>query len=253
MSAPDTTLAPLPFLTGLVVCQDSGATLARCLESLSFCDERIVVDGGSRDNTPDIISNFADMSAVRPYIGANDQKEYARSLARGEWVLNVDSDEWISPALAEEILYAIRQETPDGYRIPVRSWLNGRWLRRGGWYPNCQKRLFRRERGYWDTRHEPHDRVVLAGNWGRLTCPIEHEPADSIVTLERKARRYGQQAAHTLKAAGYHTDPLSARLRPWWRYVRSYVLKGGFLDRHTGHDLARIAYLEGVEKYRFWR
>jgi glycosyltransferase involved in cell wall biosynthesis len=242
-----------PKLSALVICQDSAATLARCLESLAFCDEIIVVDGGSHDQSVEIAKQFTDIVFSRPYVGTNDQKEFARQQAKGEWVLNLDSDEWATPLLEKEIREATKSTKTPGFQIPVRSVVGGRWLKHGGWYPNLQKRLYKTNFGFWDSSVEPHDCVRLAGSWGRLVTPIEHEPGKTLEDLERKALNYGECAGRRLFEQGRHIDPLSARVRPLWRYVRSYIFKGGFLDREWGHALARHAYLEGREKYRHWR
>ncbi len=236
-------------LSAVVICQNEAARLAACLESLAFCDEIVVVDGGSRDETVAIARRFTDRVFERPYRGTNDQKEHARRLATGVWVLNLDADETVPPALADEIRVAIRLNRSTGYRIPVKTYLGGHWLRHNGYFPNLQRRLFIRERAVWDRSREPHDRVCLEGRWGKLTTPIEHATADSFGELEAKACRYGAQAAERMAETGRKVSTLDAWFRPRWRFVRSYLFKGGFLDREFGWKLARLQMLEGKIKY----
>ena len=242
-----------PTLSAIVICQDEESRIGRCLSSLRFCDEIVVVDGKSRDKTVEEARRFTDRVIVRPYSGTNNQKEFARRKTGGDWVLNVDADEVIPAGLAEDILAAIRAGRHIGYRIPVRTRVGGRCLRRNGCFPGYQKRLFLRESGFWDDSIEPHDRVVLGGRWGRLKHAIEHESAGSLDELEAKALGYGRMAGRSLARRGRRIDPVSAAFRPLWRFFRSYILKGGFLEGRLGLRLALIHYMEGREKYAVLR
>jgi len=242
-----------PTLSALVICQNEERWIARCLLSLAFCDEIIVVDGGSMDRTNEIAKRFTDNVISRPYTGTNDQKEFARQQAQGKWVLNLDADEMVPNELADEITQTLSRATSAGYRIPIKTHLGGKWLRHNGYFPGYQKRLFLREQGCWVTDREPHDHVELSGRWGKLSDSIHHDTADTLDELEAKALRYGDMAGHKLAHDGKVIDPLSAHVRPWWRFVRSYVFKHGFLDGSRGVKLAKLHYLEGREKYRVVR
>jgi len=238
------------MLSALVICQNEAARLKRCLKSLSFCDEIVVVDGGGTDNSVAIAEALGGRVFRRPYIGTNDQKEFARQQARGEWVLNIDADEWVSSRLAEEIRAAVRSGKEAGYRLPVRTRVGGVWLKTNGYWPGWQKRLFRRDAGRWDASREPHDHVFLDGRWSTLRTPIEHDTAANLDELEAKALRYGRMAKEKRAARGLWPTRLQRVARPVWRFLRSYVFKGGFFAGRLGLRLALIHYREGAEKYR---
>src|SRR5262245_30640551 len=136
----------VPSLSVIVITKNEAAKIADCLDSLAFCDERIVVDCGSDDDT--VARALAHGARVEhhPFAGVGGQKNYALSLASGELVLSGDADERVWPALAAEIATAIGQTGADGYEMPRSSSFLGRVMRHSGWYPDYVLRVFRRGR-----------------------------------------------------------------------------------------------------------
>ncbi len=243
----------LPLLSATVICRDEEERIEACLRALRFCDEIVVVDGGSRDRTPEIARRHADRVISNPFEGTNRQKEFARQAASGTWVLNVDADEIVSIELAEEIRKAVQNPTHSGYRIPFRTFINERPVRFGPYFRERHGRLVLRERACWDVGIEPHDRIHLDGNWGDLRQCIHHYTASALDELEGRALSYGRRAAENLNRQGKRVDALSAHARPWWRFFRTYVLRLGFLDGERGLRLARIQAREAAEKYARFR
>ncbi len=241
-------------LSALVIFQNNRDTLERCLTSLAFCDEIVAINGGSVDGSREFASRLGCRVMEHPFEGVNHQKEFGRRLVRGEWILNLDSDEYVSPLLAEEILQTLADEPRnDGFRFPVRSRIEDRWIRYGGWWPNRQKRLFRTEKGCWNPAVEPHDRVELQGKWRSLVHPIEHNPPGGLEHLREKSERYGLQAARAMFENG-RRYPLGSRwVRPAWRGVKSYVFQAGFFEGVWGWRWAACQTLEGWTKYETLR
>ncbi len=239
----------VPLLSATIICRNEERHIANCLSSLAFCDEILVIDSGSTDQTIKIAKEMATTVIQRPYIGANDQKEAARKMVHGEWILNLDADEVVPPTLVKEILATLESPKFSGYRIPIRTFIGDKHLQHNGYWPGYQKRLFKRELGYWNRNMEPHDHVCLNGRWGKLHTPIEHVTAQHIEGIEEKARLYGELAAKSLAKQGKRISILDRTFRPSWRFFRSYVLKAGFLDRTYGYRLARAAFIEGWIKY----
>src|SRR5262245_45478880 len=127
---------PVPRLSAIVITRNEAAKIADCLDSLAFCDERIVVDCGSEDET--VSRALARGARVEHHVfeGFGAQKNFALSLASSEWVLSVDADERVSPALAAEITAAISEQSADGYEMPRSSSFLGRTMRHSGWSPD---------------------------------------------------------------------------------------------------------------------
>src|SRR5207244_2295425 len=132
--------------TCTIVCQDEEAHMVPCLESVAWCDEIVVVDGGSRDRTAALARRLTDRVLTNPWPGYRAQKQFALDAARGEWVLNLDADERISPELADEIRAALVRVPVQvaGFAIPRLVCYLGRWWYRGDWYPRRVLRLGRR-------------------------------------------------------------------------------------------------------------
>src|SRR6185295_16767963 len=117
-----------------------------CLDTLSFCDERVVVDGGSTDATAQIAQGRGARVVSHPFEGFGAQKGFALSLATGDWVLSIDADERVSAALAQEIRDATAVGGADAYELPRRSSFCGRVMDHFGWAPDYVLRLFRRDK-----------------------------------------------------------------------------------------------------------
>jgi len=241
-------------IAALVACRNEERHIAECLRSLAFCDEIIVVDDFSRDRTPELARPLCSRFLQRPFIGCNDQKDFARKSATSRWVLNIDADERVTAALRDEILAAVAEPgAQGGFTIPVKTFIGDRWIRHAAYWPNRKKRLFLCEAGYWDTGSEPHDRVILSGSWGRLNNPIEHYTADSSGQMRDKILRRAELAAARLHEQKQTCSRAEALLRSEWRWLRSYILERGFLEGRLGLDLAELARMECSTKYRLLR
>src|SRR5262249_50105768 len=136
----------VPRLSAIVITRNEAGNIAECLDSLAFCDERIVVDCGSTDDTVALARARGANVVHHDWEGFGAQKNYALSLAKGDWVLSLDADERVTPQLAAAINGAIADGRADGYEFPRLSSFCGRPLRHSGWHPDYVLRLFRRSR-----------------------------------------------------------------------------------------------------------
>jgi glycosyltransferase involved in cell wall biosynthesis len=152
------------------------ALIARCIESVRWADEIIVVDSGSSDRTSEICRSLGvQFHVTADWPGHGPQKNRALDRATCDWVLSLDSDEWITPALRAEIVRAVAEpHARNGYEMPRRSSFCGRAMHHSGWWPDYVLRLFRRAHGRF-TDDVIHERLVVAGTVGRLREPIMHE------------------------------------------------------------------------------
>jgi glycosyltransferase involved in cell wall biosynthesis len=232
--SPERPDATRPRLSALVPTFNEEKRIAACLESLSFCDEIVLVDSFSTDHTVEIARRYTDRVFERAWSGSNSQKEFARTEARGEWVLSVDADEVVTPALRDEILARIAKPDAAGYRIPIRTYLRDRWIKVGGLWPGLHLRLFRRDLGRWDAAIEPHERVALNGRIARLRGHIDHFSYEDLQDFLEKARRHAEIWAESQARLHRRVSVVSLMTRPLFRFVRDYIARGGFLGGSFG-------------------
>ena len=230
---PDTTLSVC------IICFNEEVNIRRCLESVSWANEIIVVDSMSNDRTLDIAVEYTDRVYKREWTGYVDQKNFALSKAKEHWVLSLDADEKVSDSLRREITAEIqKEEVKAGYRIPRRSFYQGRWINHSGFYPDTQLRLFKRDRGKW-VGGRVHERVEINGGVGHLKNDLLHYPyKGSLAGQVRTVNNFSDLLAEDLfeKGKRYHLSLLL--LRPLFKFVEVYFVKRGFLDGLAGFIIA---------------
>lgn len=223
-----------PTLSATVICRDEAEKLRGCLESVRFCDEVVVVDSGSTDGTLEIARQLADVVVEREWPGYVAQQNFARTRARGEWVLSVDADERVNEDLAAEIQDTLAQPPAvDGFRITRHVHYLGRWIDHCGWYPEPRVRLFRRERGRWDGV-DPHYDVVVEGPLGELQGEIVHYTYDDLEDHVRTLNRFSSILAREHRERGRRFSWASLLFRPPLEFCKKYIVKRGFLDGPQG-------------------
>jgi glycosyltransferase involved in cell wall biosynthesis len=237
----------VPRLSAIIITKDEAANIGDCLDSLAFCDERIVVDAASSDGTMMIAKQKGARVATHGWNGFGPQKNYALSLAQGDWVLSIDADERVTPELASAIRAAL-DGTADGYEIPRRSSFCGRMMRHSGWFPDRVLRLFRRGKARF-TDDAVHERVVCDGTVARLAEPILHYPVTRLEDAIRRIDQYSTLGAQKLAQSDRKISALSGPVHGIGTFVRVYFLQLGFLDGAAGFMLA-VANAEGAY-YRY--
>lgn len=242
-------------LSAVVIAFDEADRIGECLDSLAFCDEIVVVDSGSSDATREIAARRGARVLVRAFDGYRRQKQYAVEQARHDWVLCVDADERIGPALRAAILAerAAGFARAPGYRCARRSWYFDRWLAHGTAYPDRQLRLFDRRRGGWRGSREVHESASVDGAVADLRGDLLHRPFRGFDHQLDKARRYARMLAEHEYAQGRRASPLRLVLAPAWRFCRGYLLRGGFRDGRAGLVYACVTAFTVCEKaIRLW-
>jgi glycosyltransferase involved in cell wall biosynthesis len=240
----------VPSLSAIIITRNEAGKIGACLDSLAFCDERIVVDCGSQDETVRIARERGARVEHHAFEGYGAQKNFALSLATGVWVLSLDADERVSPALAAEIAAAIAAGNADGYKMPRRSSFLGRVMRHSGWYPDYVLRVFRRGRARFSD-DIVHEHVVCDGRVLRLKEPLLHFPIERIEDSLSRIDRYSSAGAEKMVASGRRVTFASGFLHGFWAFLRTYIVRAGFLDGREGLLLA-IANAEGTY-YRYMK
>lgn len=224
----------MPPLSVTVITRNESSNISAALESVSWADEIVVVDAESTDDTAAIARRFTPRVMVREWPGFVAQKNFAATQACHDWILSIDADERVSPALADEIRDALRVEPADaGFRVPRASFYLGRWLRSTDWYPDFQLRLYDRRRARWEGRYV-HESVLADGTVRKLRGELLHYPyrdiAHHVQTIDRYTTLVAEQAAEQGKRASM-ADLL---VRPPLAFLRNYVLRLGIRDGRVG-------------------
>jgi glycosyltransferase involved in cell wall biosynthesis len=225
-------------LSAIVITCNEAENIAECLESLSFADERIVVDSGSADETVAIAKEYTSKVFITEWKGYGATKQWALEKAMGDWVLWLDADERIPASLADEILCALGGESDlSGFQMPRKAFFLGRWIRHSGWYPGYVIRLFRKT-GAQFGEERVHESLQVKGPVGTLKEPILHYTDRTIHHYFRKLNRYTSLAAEDLWDHGRTVTRAGIFFRPIFMFFKMYIVKTGFLDGIQGFLLA---------------
>lgn len=225
-------------LSVILITYNEAARLRAVLEAVAWADEIVVVDSGSTDGTPDIARAFTDQVVVTAdWPGFGVQKNRALDLASGDWVLSLDADERVTPALAQEIRAALAEPRADVYALPRLSYFLGRPMRHGGWWPDEVPRLFRRGRARFSD-DLVHERLVFDGRAISLREPLLHDTMPTLDDALTKMDRYARAGALRKHQQGGRASVASAVAHGLWTFLRCYVFKAGFLDGPEGFVLA---------------
>jgi hypothetical protein len=240
---------PLP-VSLVVITRDAASDIAECLLSAPFCADALVVDSGSGDHTVETARRSGARVVSHAWLGFGPQKQYAVQQARYDWVLCLDADERLSPALRESVcaLFARGDPAHAAYALARRNRFLGRWLSHGEGYPDWTTRLFDRRRARWSD-DAVHEQVLADGPIGRLEGDLLHASAESIERYVAKQNRYTTLQADALHASGKRGSALAMATAPLARFFRYYVLKLGFLDGAAGFAHIAIGAFASFLKY----
>ena len=230
----------MPTLSVILITRNEEANLADCLASLEgIAQQIVVVDTNSSDRTLDIAKSYgAVIAQPQDWPGFGPQKNRALDLATGEWVLSLDADERLTPALKSEIVTAIHHSAHvDCFAIPRLSWYCGRFIRHSGWNPDYVDRLFKRGSARFSD-DLVHERLIPSGQVAKLENPMLHYSFMDYSQVLQKIDRYSTASAEQAFAQGKTSTPLKAVLHGAWSFFRTYFLRAGFLDGPQGFTLA---------------
>ena len=230
----------MPTLSVILITRNEEVNLEDCLASLEgIAQQIVVVDTNSADRTLEIAQKYGALIAQpSDWPGFGPQKNRALELATGDWVLSLDADERLTPALKSEIQTAINHNAHvDCFAIPRLSWYCGRFIRHSGWSPDYVDRLFKRGSARFSD-DLVHERLIPQGQVARLKNPLLHFSFMNYSQVLQKLDRYSTASAEQAFAKGKTSSPLKAVLHGAWAFFRTYVIRAGFLDGTQGFALA---------------
>ncbi|MBI2322646.1 MAG: glycosyltransferase family 2 protein [Chloroflexi bacterium] len=238
-------------LTAIVLTLDAARHVEECLGTLGWADERVVLDGGSRDGTRALALRAGARVHTRAFDTFARQRSYALALARGDWVFFVDADERVCAELAAEVRAGVADTTHRGLWVPRRNIILGGWVRHGGWYPDHQLRVLRRGYARYDERRPVHEVPSVAGSTGYVSAELLHLNYERLPDLWRKQWRYARQEALGLCWRAVPARPHSFVLQPAREFQRRYLALGGWRDGWRGLLLATAMAAATLATYCF--
>lgn len=228
-------------LSIVVLTFNEAANIETCLESVKWADEIVVVDSGSADDTVTIARRYTDRVVFHPWEGYSSQRNFAHSLAQCDYVLHLDADEVVSSELRHEIQTLLRSDPCSlmvAYRIPIRDWMFGKFVRYGSWPHQKPIRLHRRGSGGW--QGEVHEGLVVHKQVGELSCPLYHYSHLTIASFVEKLNRYTDIEANEMFQRGHRANLLLALAGAVRAFGGQYIRLQGFRDGGHGLILALL-------------
>jgi glycosyltransferase involved in cell wall biosynthesis len=228
-------------LSACLITLNEEHNLPRALASLEgIADEIIVVDSGSTDQTPVIAREHGAVFFERAWTNYSEQKNFAAACAQNDWTLSMDADEELSSALQTSLLDWKKHEPEFSvYEMARKTWYLGAWIKHSGWYPDFQRRLYRREAARFSGI--VHESLKFEGKPGRLPGDLLHYTVRSFAEHEANVERYTALAARQMFEAGKRNWQGAMWLATPWSWFQNYFLRGGFLDGYRGALISQMA------------
>ena len=233
----------MAILTAVIITHNEQRNIGRCLKALQgIVTEVVVVDSGSTDQTETICRQYGAHFYTHPWEGYAHQKNYAESLATGDWILSLDADEAVGDKLRESIVALLAKGPREGEVYSMNRLTNfcGTWIRHCGWYPDTKVRIWKRNTARWvGDVHEQLD-FATPVKTVHLKGDLLHYSYYTLDQLATRQKDYYLLAAQEAYAQGKRCRQTALWMRPLWRFVRDYLIRGGFLDGEAGYTVCRM-------------
>lgn len=236
-------------ICGLVICHNEEKNIEDCLKSILWCDEIVIADSFSTDNTLNIAKNYTDKIFQNEWKGFAAQRKFALSKTDSEWIFSLDADERCTTELESEIKSIIfsGNVSEDGFEIPRKSFFLNKWIRHGGWYPNYQLRLFRKSKA-GVTDRLVHESYSVNGSKSRLKNDILHYTVTSVSEFVTRINSYSDLSALE-KYGKRKTGFFQLLIFPGLAFLQQYILKGNFLDGKEGLMVSKFHMMTKLLNY----
>ncbi|MDY6969924.1 MAG: glycosyltransferase family 2 protein [Spirochaetota bacterium] len=221
-----------------IICFNEEQKIRRCLESVKWADEIVILDSFSTDATLKICSEYTNKIFKHEFDGHIQQKNRALELCSYNWVFCIDADEVISSELKESVLSIDLEKTGfKGFYVSRKVFYLGKWIHHGGWYPDYKIRFFDRRSGRWEGIN-PHDTVVVNGRISRLKGDLLHYSYQNVSAHLRQIDKFTDIMAFEYEKNGKKPSIINLTLRPFYKFIKMFFIKLGFLDGLRGFIIA---------------
>lgn len=239
----------MPLLSVVVISKNEERNIRRCLESVAFADEIILIDSQSVDNTRNIAEEFGAKIYSPEWNGFGPAKQEGVRRASHNWILSIDADEVVSPELKDEIIKILGAESKfSGYYVPRCTNFIGRWIRHSGWYPDYVLRLFDKTKGNFNDAYV-HEKVVVSGETDRLKNDLLHYSYPTMEDYFDKFNYYTTVGAEELYKKGKKASWGKILIKPLAQFIKQFILKAGFLDGVEGFLISFLSAVAVMVKY----
>ncbi len=226
----------MPKITVIIPTFNEADNIRPVIQNVRWAEEVIVVDSFSTDNTAEVARELADKTFQRKYTGPADQKNWAIPQAAHDWVLLLDADERVTPDLKAEIQqWMQREDIPfDCFWIGRNNHFMGRRIRYSGWQGDQVVRLIRRDVCRYDNK-QVHEEIATNGlRVGKLAHKLDHYTFKNLTHYLEKTQRYGLWSARDHLQKTQKITIFHLLIKPFWRFIKHYLVQGGFRDGKTG-------------------
>jgi glycosyltransferase involved in cell wall biosynthesis len=228
-------------LSVIIPAKNEADRIERCLKSVQFADEILVVDSFSTDDTVNLARRYGARVIQQEYRYSASQKNRSIPQAEHEWILLLDADEWIIPELQDEIQTLLKEGPAcKGYAIPRINYYMGKRVRYSGWQNDEVLRFFHRDSSSYEDKRV-HAKLIVNGKTGRLSHPIHHNTYRSFQDVLRKVNRYSSWKAMDKVDKGEKASLASMFYKPAHAFFKSYLIKAGILDGKVGYIISVIS------------
>jgi len=242
-------------ISAIVPCYNESHNIAEVLKTVDFCDEVILVDSNSTDDTVELAKPYIDKLLIRDYKHSASQKNWAIPQAKNEWILLVDADERVTPALKEEILSLfenIDNQPHVGYWIGRCNFFMGKQVRYSGWKNDKVIRFFKKSKCRYEDK-EVHSEIQANGSVGILNQKFTHYKYNDIDSHIKKLQRYATHQAIDYDSKTGRITIFHIVLKPFWSFTKHYFIQLGFLDGFVGLVIAYLrSYMVFMRYVKLW-
>ncbi len=246
-------MSPALQLSVVIVAKNEAHNLPRCLASVrGWTAETVVVLNNTTDASEQISRDHGATVHHTPWLGYRDTKNHALSLASNNWILSLDADEEVSPALRADLaVFFSRTDLTEisGAKFPRKVWFIDRWITHGDWYPDLSLRLFRRDRARWGGDAHVHEKIEITGPVATLRGDLHHYSFPTLSSHVAKINPFADLFLKQQLERGKTFSLAAALTRPWWRFFRAYILRRGFLDGFPGFYIATATAFSAFVRY----
>ncbi len=240
-------------ISAVIITKNEEANIERCLKSLNWVDEIVVVDSGSTDRTLAICSSYNCKIVKTEWLGYGKTKQLAVNSAKNSWVLSIDSDEQVSEKSAKVIRNTLANPKHNAYKIQIKSFYLGKLIKHSGWGNEFKLRLFNREKGNYNN-NEIHESVVIDGEKPKIEVEFFHYTYPTINKIIEKVDKYSKLQAQELFDKGKKYSLFLVPIFVINKLFGIYILKLGFLDGKEGFILANMSAFGVFLKYiKLWK